>query len=286
MKYFHQVTIPVTGLTAASYLYNIATSSKSSSSTNITHAALKWLHTFIPYHTNNPMDAPIVRNIVEASKQDTAKPITKKTPLTAAIVKKIVEKHASPQSDLLNLRIACICSVGFAGFLQYSELANITASHIQFEQDHVRIFIPSSKTDIYREGNCVYIKKIHSEHCPTKILQRYVTTSNAYAKPNLPIFRPLRFFRKEGKYQPYWTKLSYTRCREIFKHTLKELSYDEKKYGLHSLRAGGATEAVSHGQISERLLKIHGRGKTDAAKDMYIHESIEKRLSITEHLGL
>ena len=107
-------------------------------------------------------------------------------------MKKIVEKHASPQVDLLSLRIACIRSVGFAGFLRYSELANITANHIQFEQDHVRILIPSSKTDIYREGNCVYIKKIDSEHCPTKILQRYVTTSNAYAKPNLPIFRPLR----------------------------------------------------------------------------------------------
>ena len=130
--------------------------------------------------------------------------------MTSTIMKKIVEKHASPQVDLLSLRIACIRSVGFAGLMRYSELANIISIHIRFEQDHVRILILSSKTDIYWEGNCVYIKKIDSEHCPTKILQRYVTTSNAYANPNLHIFRPLRFFRKEGKYQPYGTKLSYT----------------------------------------------------------------------------
>lgn len=108
-------------------------------------------------------------------------------------------------------------------------------------------------------------------------------TSNAVAEPYLPIFRPLRFFRSEEKYKLYGTKLSFTRCREIFKQTLRDLGYDEKQYGLHSLRA---TEAVNHGKVSERLLKLHGRWKTDLAKDMYIHESIENRLGITEHIGL
>ena len=232
------------------------------------------------------MDAPLVRNILEASKRDKANPVTKKTPLSSTIVKKIIEKHAGPNADLKNLRIACICVIGFTGFLRYNELSNITTSHVQFGDDHVRIFIPASKTDVYREGNYVYIKKIGNEYCPMKILQRYLTISNAVAEPNLPIFRPLRFFRSEEKYRLYGTKLSYTRCRELFKHTLKDLGYDEKQYGLHSLRAGGATEAVNSGRTSERLLKMHGRWKTDLAKDMYIHESIENRLSVSEHLGL
>ena len=228
------------------------------------------------------MDAPIVRNILKASKRDKAKPVTKKLPLSSTIVKKIIEKHASRNADLKNLRIACICVIGFSGFLRYNELANITTSHVQFRDDHVRIFIPTSKTDVYREGNYVYIKKIDTEYCPTKMLRRYMDTSNAVAEPHLPIFRPLRFFRSEEKL--YGTKLPYTRCREIFKQTLRDLGYDEKQYGLHSLRAGGATEAVNHGKVSERILKLHGRWKTDLAKDMYIHESIENRLGITEHI--
>jgi hypothetical protein len=59
-------------------------------------------------------------------------------------------------------------------------------------------------------------------------------------------------------------------------------------YGLHSLRAGGITSVVqnSNNTVPERLLKLHGRWKTDAAKDMYIQETVNKRLQVTEHLEL
>ena len=43
----------------------------------------------------------------------------------------------------------------------------------------------------------------------------------------------------------------------------------------------------SGNSISDRLLKLHGRWKTDAAKDMYVHEDVHKlRLEITKYLGL
>ena len=38
--------------------------------------------------------------------------------------------------------------------------------------------------------------------------------------------------------------------------------------------------------ISERLLKLHGRWKTDIAKDMYVKESEHDRLSVSRSLGL
>ena len=55
-------------------------------------------------------------------------------------------------------------------------------------------------------------------------------------------------------------------------------------YGLHSLRSGGITSAVrnSSNSIPERLLKIHGRWKSDSAKDMYVEESLENRLQARE----
>lgn len=79
-----------------------------------------------------------------------------------------------------------------------------------------------------------------------------------------------------------------SRCRELFKQALESLGYDAKNYGLHSLRAGGITSVVqnSNNTVPERLLKLHGRWKTDAAKDMYIQETVNKRLQVTEHLGL
>ena len=111
-----------------------------------------------------------------------------------------------------------------------------------------------------------------------EVLQHYTDAANANTEPNSPIFRSLRFFRSSNLFKLYGTRLSYTRCRELFKKCLHELGYDEKKYG--------ATAAANNGSVAERLLKIHGRWKTDIAKDMYVHESIKNRLEVTKPLGL
>ena len=90
---------------------------------------------------------------------------------------------------------------------------------------------------------------------------------------HLPLFRPLTQTR--SGYSLRNAKLSYTRCREIFKTTLKDLGYDPQEYGLHSLRSGGTTAVINNNAskaVSERLLKLHGRWKTDEAKDMYVLE--------------
>ena len=66
------------------------------------------------------------------------------------------------------------------------------------------------------------------------------------------------------------------------------LGYNPREFGLHSLRSGGISSVVNttNSTISERLLKLHGRWKTDIAKDMYVHEDIKRRLQVTNSLGL
>ena len=77
-------------------------------------------------------------------------------------------------------------------------------------------------------------------------------------------------------------------CREILRDSLKNVGLNPDDYGLHSLRSGGITSVVRHScnSVSERLLKLHGRWKTDAAKDMYVEESLDNRLQVTKFLGL
>ena len=48
---------------------------------------------------------------------------------------------------------------GFAGFFCFSELADIQPNHIFFYNEFVKVFLPKSKTDVYREGN--YSKHPH-----------------------------------------------------------------------------------------------------------------------------
>ena len=76
---------------------------------------------------------------------------------------------------------------------------------------------------------------------------------------------------------------------EMFKEALGVLRCDPKVHGLHSLRSGGITLVVNNDDskiVSERLLKMHGRWKTDVAKDMYFKEADSSRLSVSLSLGL
>ena len=134
----------------------------------------------------------------------------------------------------------------------------------------------------------MYIKKINTKYCPVSLLERYIQLGVIDVKSTLPLLRPVRLFKTTNSYKFWGGKFSYTRCREVFKECLKNLGYDEKAFGLHSLRAGGATAVAqnSNGNLSERIIKLHGRWKTDVAKDMYILEDTTKRLQITDLLGI
>ena len=57
------------------------------------------------------------------------------------------------------------------------------------------------------------------------------------------------------------------------------------EFGLHSLRAGGATPAANAG-VPDRLFKRHRRWRSDNAKDGYIDDSAERRLSVSKSIGL
>lgn len=63
------------------------------------------------------------------------------------------------------------------------------------------------------------------------------------------------------------------------------LGLDSEKYGTHSGRRGGATGAASV-DVPDRLFKEHGRWRSERAKDGYVVERLQARLSVTQGLGL
>jgi hypothetical protein len=80
-------------------------------------------------------------------------------------------------------------------------------------------------------------------------------------------------------------KHSYTRAREIIRKALSSIGININNYSLHSLRSGGASAAYK-GSVPDRFFKVHGRWKSENAKDGYVCEDIEKRLSVSKHLGI
>ena len=79
--------------------------------------------------------------------------------------------------------------------------------------------------------------------------------------------------------------LSYTHLRELFKAKLTDLGFDANLFGLHSLRAGGASTAANAG-VPDRLFKRHGRWRSESAKDGYVKDSASALLSVSKSLEL
>ena len=73
--------------------------------------------------------------------------------------------------------------------------------------------------------------------------------------------------------------------RELFMVKLRELGYDAKQFGLHSLRAGGATAAANAG-VQDRLFKRHGHSRSETAKDGYIKDNSKAFMSVSRSLEL
>ena len=58
---------------------------------------------------------------------------------------------------------------------------------------------------------------------------------------------------------------------------------DESQWSSHSMRHGGATAAAAAG-VCERLIKAHGRWRSDCVK-VYIHESLQSLLTVSRAIG-
>lgn len=62
--------------------------------------------------------------------------------------------------------------------------------------------------------------------------------------------------------------------RGLFIEAFKSIVPDISKFGLHSVRAGGATVCANSG-LSDRLFKRHGWWRSESAKDGYIKDIMD-----------
>ena len=116
---------------AVAYLHKVYKSSNSYAALVVADAALEWFHSFIPSNGSNPLDSAICHNLLEAAKR--CKPVTvKKALISADVIRSIIDKYASlSAANLKDLRVACICSLRFAGFFRYDELSSIVPAHLE-----------------------------------------------------------------------------------------------------------------------------------------------------------
>lgn len=242
--------------------------------------AVKWFHDLFDF--KSPTDSKLVTNILESSKRLLGKPTVKKEPFTRDMLSKMYD-HLYSSKNLKNQRIICACLLAFSGFLRSSELLSIKVSDIVFFQTYMSIFIESSKTDKYRDGSWITIAKTGTCLCPVVNIQKFISWSSL--KNDDFVFCNLNCSKERYSVRKVNKAMSYTTLREEFLRALKPHVKDVKQYCLHSLRSGGATVAANKG-VKDRLFKRHGRWLSDSAKDGYVKDDLNERLSVSLSLGL
>jgi hypothetical protein len=223
------------------------------------------------YGFENPCHCPLVKNTLEAGLRLCSRPKRKKEPITPGMIQEILVKFACEDANLSNVRVACFCVVAYAAFLRFNELHNLRCCDVEFAPKHeyIKLQICGSKTDVYRDGACILISKTAWQFfLPCKIISRYISLGDIDLKCELPFFRNLIYHKSTNSYSLGRRGLSYSRALEIFLNTLEGLGYSKSDYGLHSLRAGGASSAANAG-TGDRLFK-----RSETAKDDYVKPAI------------
>lgn len=280
------LVLPCDSLLVSEYLSYLNETKRSYAVVLSAFCALKWVHDLIPHGAQgNPVDTALNHNLVQASKRMFSRPVNKKEPITPDMIRRICVKFAHEGSNLSGLRTALLFVLGFNGLFRINELLDLQASDILVHDDHLEINVRSSKTDQFRQGNKVFIAKSGGVTCPHSLLSRYFSAASIDLNSSAYIFRTLQPHRKDGSYTLGPRRLSYTRCRELVKESLLAIGINSVSYSTHSLRSGGATfiaNNLAKSGSSDRLLMLHGRWKSESAKNMYVKDSLDSRLQLTK----
>lgn len=279
--------LPASHITVALYLVHVVREAPSCSRSklNMIFYAINWAH--IVANAINPCSNDWLKLCLQGCIRMNSKPINKKEPITVDILKVYVDKYASEDSSLGELRNCCIFVLSFAGFFRISECLNLKRSNISICDSHCEIYVEKSKTDVLRDGNTVVIARTGNSSCPVSLLERYLRLGNIQPNSNEFIFRQIyldkisRLHSLKNINKP----ISYSCLRDVLKRNFTSLGFDSSKFGLHSFRSGGASTSANN-NVPERLLQRHGRWKSVSAKDGYIKDSLQDRLLVSKQLNL
>ena len=273
---------PLKPFHVALYLQHLIEQSHSPSVIDSAFYGIKWAHSMagIP----SPTDNPIVEATRSASKRLLGTAIVnRKEPVSSSVIHDIISR--SNLDNPVELRNITLYILSFAGFFRFDDVSRIRRNDVFFNVGFVVIKVPKSKNDQLRRGDEVVISELPSGACPVKLLKRYLSKFQIPPDSRDLIFRPISKGKDSCKLIAPDRPISYSTMREASRRDLKAIGADPSKFGLHSLRSGGATMAANSG-VSDRVFQRHSRWKSVQAKGTYVDDDLDQRLSVSKFLGL
>ena len=275
-----EVTVfPVQDVQFALYIQHVADSTKSRAAVEVAVNAISWAHQMAGLQPIS--SSPFLRSVLAGLQRQLARPIVKKEPITVEILAAMVN---SSDGSLTDLRLVSMALLAFSAFLRCDELIKLRVCDVSFAAGSMTINLPKSKTDQFRDGSAVVVARSGTQTCPVAMLEQYFEKAALKLGSTDLVFRGI-VHTKAGQRLRKVGGLSYSRVRELMLQRLASLGYDAAAFGMHSFRAGGATAAANAG-VPDRLFKRHGRWRSESAKDGYVKDTEQSRLSVSQSLEL
>ena len=142
------------------------------------------------------------------------------------------------------------------------------------------------KTDAYMKGRDVLIAKTGLPTCPVNMLNRYLNLASIENTSQVFIFSPIYLSKSENVYKLLKScQLSYTRSSEITLSAHEGIWLDKTKFGLHSVRSGGARAAAAAG-IDDRLFKNLDVGRVTRRKTVMLRNLLRTDYLFQKNVGI
>jgi site-specific recombinase XerD len=279
---FDEVTVlPVSPGHFCLYLVSLGQSGASTSVINSAMAAVSWAHRLSGF--KSPTMNETVKLTADGLKHKLSKPRNSASPITPEHLYKMVV--ASNLNNLSDLRVLSIILLAFGGFMRFSEVVGIRTEHLKLFPTHVEIFLPTSKTDKFKQGQTLYIAFTGKSTCPVTMLLKYLEVAKFDTDVSGFLFKNVQHCKGIISINKADVQMKYSRVSEIVKGKFASIGLDTKAYHLHSLRAGGSSAAANH-HLPDRAFQRHGRWRTTSVKNSYITESMSDLLSVSQNLGI
>ena len=169
----HGLTVfPASPFHFAIYLRHLMTEAKTASPLESAVHSIAWFHQL--GGEPSPSDHPLVKSTLAGAQRLLAHQTTKKEPITVSQLEQLVASTADSMASLYDIRSVVICLLAFAAFLRFDELAKLVRSDVKIENDMLKLFIQSSKTDQYRDGAWIIVASSGKATCPVAMMNRYL----------------------------------------------------------------------------------------------------------------
>jgi integrase len=247
-------------------------------------SAISWAHSLAGLET--PTRNPLVLETINGLKRKLARPSVRKEPFEREHIHKLIE--AVNTDSITDVRNTLIIVLAYFAFLRVDELRHVENQHLKISSSHLEITLPRSKCDQLRQGTQVLIARLGGKYCPIKLLEYYITlktnVSNETDSGSQYFFRRLLVKKSGITLTDKVVPMTYSNIRDVVKRKATQLGLDPKRFGTHSMRAGGATTAANS-LVADRIFQKHGRWATSSSKDRYVKDSETQRLEVSKAIG-